>query len=112
MPTPRQRRTTRRKWKTPPHTAVVTAKTVLDKARSLGEEAGAKAKVIGTQIFQLYVILLSDESHQLWDNIVKALTEIAPWEDLKGEVHDEKKDKDLGSISPLHDLTLVDHLPA
>jgi hypothetical protein len=62
----------------PPHTAVVAAKTALDKVCSVWEEAGAKAEVIGTQIFQLYASLLSNECNHPWDKIIKAQMETAP----------------------------------
>jgi hypothetical protein len=59
----------------PPHAAFIAAKTALDKAwMSTWEEAGTKAEVNGTQIFQLCANLLSDESCQPWDKIIKALS--------------------------------------
>ena len=54
----------KKKDKDPPHTAVVVAKTALDKVQGIREAAGTKTEAIGTTIFQLYANLLSDESHQ------------------------------------------------
>jgi hypothetical protein len=95
----------------PPHTAVVAAKTAIDKVRSAWDEAGAKAEVIGTQIFQLYVNLLSSKSCQSWDKIIKAHTR-SPLERISREKCMTKRESDLGVISPLHDLSLLDHVPA
>ena len=49
--------------------------------------------MVGAQIFQLYANLLFDEFHQPWDKIIKAQMEIAPWADLKGELHKEQGKK-------------------
>jgi len=76
------------------------------------KEAGMTAKVIGTQILQLYANLLFNESCQLWDKIVKAQTKFAPWEDLKGEVHGKKGGKILESFLycvTFHFLTMFWH---
>ena len=49
--------------------------------------------MLGVQIFQLYANLLTDEARQPWEKIVKAQTDTIPWEDLPGEVHEEKAGK-------------------
>ena len=49
--------------------------------------------MLGAKIFQLYGNLLTDEAHQPWENIVKVQTDTIPWEDLYGEVHEEKAGK-------------------
>jgi len=75
-------------------------------------EARAKAEVIGTHIFQLYANLLSDESCQPWDKIVKAQMESAPQEDLKGELYSKKGGKTWESFLPcmiFHLLTMFQH---
>jgi hypothetical protein len=58
------------------------------------------------------VNLLFKESPQPWDKIIKAQTEIAPQEDLKGEVHDEKGSKTWESFLhcvTFHLLTMFQH---
>ena len=65
--------------------------------QSTWEEAGAKEEVIRAQIFQLSVNLLSDKSHEPWDKIVKAQTEIAPHKDLNREKCMTKREARLGS---------------
>ena len=52
-----------------------------------------RADVLGTQIFQLYGNILTDEACQPWEKIVKAQTDTIPWEDLRGEVHEKKAGK-------------------
>ena len=52
-----------------------------------------QADELGMQIFQLYGNLLTDEDCQPWDKIVKVKTNTIPWEDLRGEVHEEKAGK-------------------
>ena len=54
--------------------------------------------MLGTQIFQLYGNLLTDEAHQPWEKIVKVQTNTIPREDLCGEVHKEKAEKTLTSF--------------
>jgi hypothetical protein len=77
------------------------------------KEAGSKAEVIRTQIFQIHANLLSNESHQPWDKIVKAQTETAPGIELKGEVHNEKRGKTWESFlhcMTFHLLTMFQHI--
>ncbi len=54
--------------------------------------------MLGTQIFQLYGNLLTDEARQPWEKIVKAQTNTIPWEDLCGEVHENKAGKTWTSL--------------
>ncbi len=49
--------------------------------------------MLRVQIFQLYGNLLTDEARQPWEKIVKVQTNTIPWEDLRGEVHEEKAGK-------------------
>ncbi len=52
-----------------------------------------QADVLGVQIFQLYGNLLTDEVFQPWEEIVKVQTNTIPWEDIRGEGHEEKTGK-------------------
>jgi hypothetical protein len=54
-------------------------------------ETKPKVVVVVAQIFQLYANLLSNESHQHWEKIVKAHTETAPWMDIKDKLHEERR---------------------
>ena len=49
--------------------------------------------MLGVQIFQLYGNLLADEACQPWEKIVKVQTDTIHWEDLCGELHEEKAGK-------------------
>ncbi len=48
--------------------------------------------MLGTQIFQLYVNLLTDEAPQPWEKIVKVQTNTISQEDLRGEVHEKRQE--------------------
>ena len=49
--------------------------------------------MLGAQIFQLYGNLLTDEACLPWEKIVKVQINTLSWEDLRGEVHEEKAAK-------------------
>ena len=49
--------------------------------------------MLGAQIFQFYENHLTDEACQPWEKMVKMQTDTIPWEDLRGEVHQEKAGK-------------------
>lgn len=50
------------------------------------DKVEAKAEVVGAQIFQLCINLLSNKSCQHWDKIFKVQMDTSPWEVLKGEL--------------------------
>jgi len=54
--------------------------------------------VLDAQTFQIYGNLLTDEARQLWGNIVKAQADTISWDDLHGEVHEEKAGKTRNSF--------------
>ena len=61
--------------------------------------------MLGMQIFHLYGNLLTDEACQSWENIVKAHTDTIPWEDLHGDVHEKKAEKNLDLLLGLCDIS-------
>ena len=76
-----------------PPAKIVAAKAALEVAQKARSKAQERADMLGTQIFQLHVNLLTDEARQPWEKIVKAQANTIPREDLRGEVHEEKAGK-------------------
>jgi len=81
-----------------PSKSQVAEKTAYEKAKQAVEAAKFAAAIKGTQPFELYRNLLSDEARQPWEKIVQAQMMKCPWEDIFGVTHDKTPTKTWNSF--------------